>query len=167
MKSGKLYILTALLISGSHADMYQHNLQVFTANTMEIPCASQPKELFWGKKEEVIEMTNKEMKDILDNGISQAGSNVGSWVTANGISGKDLAAGFGSGLIGSYLGTLTKNAVYKAIDDPEYMLISECNSGKDYTRLITMVVSQDELPLEKAHFLAQQDQLKMAKRVNR
>lgn len=167
MKFNQLSLLLCLLFSISHADRYEHNLQVFTANTMEIPCSSAPKELFFGKKDEVIEMSNKEMKSILDNGVSQAGSNVGSWVTANGISGKDLAAGFGAGLIGSFLGTLTKNAVYQAIDDPEFLLISECNTGKSYTRLITMVVSENELPRETAHSLARQDQNKMARKVSR
>lgn len=159
--------MCSLLSVNTYADMYSHNLQVFTANTMEIPCSTTPKELFFGKPEVVMEMSKKEIKTILDHGIDQAGSSVGSWVNASGISGKDLGANIGAGLIGSYLGTLTKNLAYKAMDDEEYMLVSECNSGKNYTRLITMVVSNKELDLNTAKALAKQDQAKVMRKVYR
>jgi hypothetical protein len=156
-------IALALISTSSFGDMYKHNLQVFTANTMEIPCKTAPKVLFFGEAEKGEEFTKNEVKSIIDGGISSAGSNIGNWLTAQGISGKDLAAGFGAGFIGSLLGTWTRNAIYAAMDDPEYVMISECNSGKDYTRLITMVVSQDKLKKEHARDLALKDQAKMAK----
>ncbi len=159
--------LAALMASPAYSDMYKHNLQVFTANTMEIPCRTTPKVIFFGEAEKAEAFTKSEMKTIVDNGISAAGSNIGSWLTANGISGGDLAAGFGAGFIGSLVGLGIKNAVYAAMDDPEYIMISECNSGKNYTRLITMVVSQDKLDLAVAKDLAIRDQKKMAKVVNR
>lgn len=163
-------IITAALLCASttlYADMYKHNLQVFTANTMEIPCRTTPKVLFFGEAEKASQFTAKEMKDVINGGISEAGHNVGSWITANGISGGDLAAGFGAGFLGSLIGTGIKNAVYASMDDPEYIMISECNSGKSYTRLITMVVSNDKLDLEVAKNLAMSDQKKMARVVNR
>jgi len=166
----KKYLLSALMVmgtTGAYADMYKHDLQVFTANTMEIPCKSKPKELFFGEYEKAEEFSKKEMKNILDGGISQAGSNVGSWINASGFSGSDLAKNLGAGMIGNMLGKLTLNAVYAAMDDPEYLLISECNSGKEYTRLITMVVSDKKLDLATAKKLAQEDQKKMARKVNR
>jgi len=164
------YILTACMLWGAtsvQADMFKHDLQVFTANTMEIPCGGAPKELFFGKYEEVVKMSNEEIKNIVNNGVSQVGSNVGSWFGASGIDAGSLGANLGAGMIGTYLGTALKNAVYDAINDPEYLLISECNTGKNYTRLITMVVSNNELDLITAKQLAQQDQRKMARKVNR
>lgn len=160
-------VLAALMASPVYSDMYKHNLQVFTANTMEIPCKTAPKELFFGKAEEAEKFSKDEMKSIVNSGISSAGSHAGEWIRANGISGGDLLRGFGIGFIGDLLGTWTKNAIYAAMDDPEYILISECNNGKEYTRLITMVVSEEKLPLEKAKALAKADQEKMAKVVNR
>jgi len=159
--------LTVLMASPVYSDMYKHNLQVFTANTMEIPCRTTPKVLFFGEAEKAEAFTKNEMKSLIDNGISAAGSNVGSWLTTNGISGGDLAAGFGAGFIGSLVGLGIKNAAYAAMDDPEYIMISECNSGKNYTRLITMVVSQEKLDLATAKDLAMRDQKKMARVVNR
>ena len=153
-----------LFISSAQADMYQHNLQVFTANTMEVPCKTAPKELFFGEYEKVVEMTQKEMKDIVNSGISQLGSNVGEWFTANGISGSDFAAQAGIGIVGTMMGLAVRKAIYSAMDDPEYLLISECNSGKDYTRLITMVVSDEKLDLATAKQYAKQDQDKVARR---
>jgi len=166
----KKYLLSALMLmgtTGAYADMYKHDLQVFTANTMEIPCKSKPKELFFGEYEKVMKLSNEDMQSVLNSGISQAGSNVGSWINMNGVSGADLAKNLGAGMIGNMLGKLTLKAVYAAMDDPEYLLISECNSGKNYTRLITMVVSDKELDLATAKKLAQEDQKKMARKVNR
>lgn len=151
----------------SSADMYKHNLQVFTSNTMEIPCSGTPKELYFGTYEQVAKLSGKEVKDIINGGISEVGSNVGSWFSANGVSGSDLAKNAGVGIIGTMVGLAIKNAVYSSMDDPEYVLISECNSGKRYTRLITMVVSNDKLDLATAKQLAKQDQNKMKKKVNR
>lgn len=148
----------------SSADMYKHNLQVFTSNTMEIPCSGTPKELYFGTYEQVTKLSEKEVKDIINGGISEVGSNVGSWFSANGISGGDLAKNAGVGLVGTLVGTAIKNAIYSSMDDPEYLLISECNSGKHYTRLITMVVSNDKLDLATAKQLAEQDQRKMSRR---
>ncbi len=160
-------VLAVLMASPVYSDMYKHNLQVFTANTMEVPCRTTPKVLFFGEAEKAEKFTKDEVQSIINGGISSAGSHLGEWFSANGISGGDLLRGFGIGFIGNLLGTWTKNAIYSAMDDPEYIMISECNSGKDYTRLITMVVSQDKLPLEKAKALAMEDQKKMAKVVNR
>ena len=157
-------ITLGLMLSSAQADMYKHNLQVFTSNTMEIPCSGTPKELYFGTYEQVAKLSGKEVKDIINGGISEVGSNVGSWFTANGISGSDLARNAGVGLIGTLVGTAIKNAIYSSMDDPEYLLISECNSGKSYTRLITMVVSNDKLDLATAKQLAKQDQRKMARR---
>lgn len=166
----KKYLLSVLMLIGTtgiHADMYKHDLQVFTANTMEIPCSGTPKVLFFGEYEKVAKLSAQEMQNIINNGIGQAGSSVGSWVGANGIDAGSLGANLGAGLIGSFLGTAIKNAVYASMDDPEYLMISECNSGKRYTRLITMVVSDKKLDLSVVKKLAQQDQRKMARKVNR
>lgn len=160
--------LILLGITTIHADMYKHNLQVFTANTMEIPCSGSPKELFFGEYDKVSKLSALEMKNVINGGIGQAGSSVSGWVNANGnIDGSSLGANLGAGFLGSLIGTGIKNAVYASIDDPEYLLISECNSGNKYTRLITMVVSNDKLDLSTAKQLAQQDQQKMARKVNR
>jgi len=156
--------ILGLLLSSAQADMYKHNLQVFTSNTMEIPCSGTPKELYFGTYEQVAKQSGKEVKDIINGGISEVGSNVGSWFTANGISGSDLARNAAVGIIGTMVGLTIKNAVYSLMDDPEYVLISECNSGKRYTRLITMVVSDKQLDLATAKQLAKQDQRKMARR---
>jgi len=159
-----LIIMFGLMFTNIKADMYTHNLQVFTANTMEIACSGTPKELYFGTYEQVSKLSAKEVKDIINGGISEVGSNVGSWFSANGISGGDLAKNAGVGLIGTLLGTAIKNIAYSVMDDPEYLLISECNSGKKYTRLITMVVSNEKLDLATAKQLAKQDQNKMARR---
>jgi len=166
----KKYLLSALLLMGTapaFADMYKHDLQVFTANTMEIPCSGTPRELYFGEYEKVLELSSKEVNSIISNGISQAGSSVGSWFSASGIDASALGANLGAGLIGSFLGIALKNAVYASMDDPEYLMISECNSGKRYTRLITMVVSDKELDLATAKKLAKEDQRRMARKVNR
>jgi hypothetical protein len=159
-------IVTAALLCVSTslwADMYQHNLQVFTSNTMETPCHTTPKVLFFGKAEEASAFTKEEVNNIINNGISEAGNSLGSWFSSNGVSGRDLAAGFGAGMIGSFLGKLTLKAVYAVMDDPEYIMISECNSGNSYTRLITMVVSSEKMDLNVAKSYALADQKKMAK----
>ena len=146
--------------TGVYADSYKHNLQLFTANTMEIPCSTKPKEIFFGEYDEVVKLSHEEMKNIINSGIGQAGSSVGSWINANGVNSSDLFKNFGAGFIGSILGTMTNHAIYAAMDDYEYLLISECNSGKSYTRLITMVVSAEELDLDRVKSLAVQDQNK-------
>ena len=167
MKKSIHILLILLGTTAIDADMYKHDLQVFTANTMEIPCRTTPKVLFFGEEEKASQFTANEVKNAVSGGISEAGHHIGSWFTANGISGKDLAAGFGAGLIGTLVGTGIKNAVYAAIDDPEYIMISECNTGKYYTRLITMVVSNNKLDLSVAKQLAAADQKKMARVVNK
>ncbi len=163
-------ILMSLILLGTttiHADMYKHDLQVFTANTMEIPCSGTPKILFFGEYEKVAKQSAQEIKDAINSGISLAGSSVSSWVGAGGIDGSSLGAHIGAGLIGNLIGTGIKNAVYASIDDPEYLMISECNSGTQYTRLITMVISNEKLTLDVAKKLATADQIKMARKVNK
>jgi len=166
----KKKILMSLLLLGTtatHADMYKHDLQVFTANTMEIPCSGTPKTLFFGEYEKVAKQSAEEIQNVINGGVSAASSSVGSWVNANGISGSELGKNIGAGLVGAFLGNMLKNAAYASMDDPEYLMISECNSGKNYTRLITMVVSNETLSLAVAEKLAKDDQRKMARKVNR
>ena len=165
----KKTIATLFLLGtvGLNADFFKHDLQVFTANTMEIPCSGTPKVLYFGEYEKVSQQSAQEMKNIINSGISQVGASAGSWVGANGIDGASLGANLGAGLIGSYLGTKFKNAVYASMDDPEYLMVSECNSGKSYTRLITMVISEEKLGLDVVKQYALKDQRKMARKVHR
>ena len=167
MKKHIISILILLGITGAHADMYKHDLQVFTANTMEIPCAGTPKVLMFGEYDQIAKLSAEEMQSIINHGIGQAGSSVSSWMGATGFSGTDLTRNLGAGFIGAFLGTMIKNSVYASLDDPEYLMISECNSGKNYTRLVTMVVSNTKLDLAVAKKLAMDDQRKMARKVKR
>ena len=163
----KTLLLALTLQTAMFADSFKHNEQVFTSNTMEVACAEGPKMLYFGTSEEVKKKMNEEIQHLISGDIDTTNSDIYSFLkSANfGKNGLKIGTFFGVSNFGAaYLGEKFKMMLRGAFSDPEYMYVSECNEGKNYTRLISMVVLNDKVEdLNIVKKLAIEDQNKFIK----
>ena len=137
---GLLAVLPILTI----ANEYHKNLQVFTANTAEIPCKTTPVLVYKGDRKGYAE----EISKAKDRAVVGA------------LDGAQLINN--TGLVNGAIAGLAVFAIHSIHDaatgDYEYLYVTECNSGKDRTRLMTLVVSNDKLSEGKWISIAKKDQ---------
>ena len=126
------------------ANEYHKNLQVFTANTAKKACKTTPRLVYKGDR----------------TGYAKSISKMGDIATESALGGAGAAAAAGvaaAPVVGlAVFGILS--AVDVATSDHEYLYVTECNSGADRTRLMTLVVSNSALSEPEWTAIAQRDQ---------
>lgn len=134
MKKKLLPLLCIVPILAS-ANEYQTNVQVFTSNTAGKPCTTTPQMVYKGNRFNYAEHMSKTGDAAVYGALfSLLGLGVG-------------AAVFGIGATSEAL-----------VGDNEYLYVTECNSGADKTRLMTLVVSNNKMSEAQWLPLAQKDQ---------
>lgn len=200
----KIILLATLLASTAFANNYNDpNIQVFTVNTMEKRCSTEPVLIYKGRlhkynnwvaqnEDNIIkfsQMNTYEREQALNNPAAAAGEasalskqasfDIGSQAllgathgavgvlqsgttvlgnSVNGSLGNAVGQGLGQGLAAGVVGGLAKVAYDAYVSDWDYLLIRECNTGEDRTRLISNVISNDELQEDVWVNMAIQDQ---------
>jgi len=142
-------ILLGLLctVSLSMANEYHKNLQVFTVNTAEKRCTTPLKLVYKGNKAGYGKEIAKHKDDVT---FAVLGG------TQTVLDGGGLEGGLVVGL-----GVLGVNSlVDAAVGDYEYLYVTECNSGKNKTRLMTLVVSNNKMSESQWTAAAQRDQVR-------
>jgi hypothetical protein len=139
------------------ANEYHKNLQVFTVNTAEKRCSSPLQVVYKGTKEGYGVEIAKHKDDIAM--ATLGGADFATKALAGGAGADALAGGL---IVG--LGVFAVNGIANAITgDSEYLYVTECNSGANKTRLMTLVVSNDKLSEAQWVQLAKKDQSRSAK----
>ena len=145
-------LLSVLLLSSM--TLIANEIQVFTSNSMHLTLdkGSKIKNIFFGTEESFVKQAHAYKKaggSIIDGFASAASSGSG-------------GAGAGVGAIG-VLATAAVIEGYNAIvSDNHYVLLSTAVDSKgNKTNLKTLVISNDNIPLEEAEELAQEDQNKL------
>jgi len=141
----KVFIgLLAVMPVLTMANEYHKNLQVFTANTARIPCKTTPVLVYKGDRkgyaQEIAKAKDRMVEGALDGGQLVATS------------------GLVSGAVAGLVVFAIKGINEAATGDYEYLYVTECNSGKDRTRLMTLIVSNDKLSESKWISIAKKDQ---------
>jgi hypothetical protein len=126
------------------ANEYHKNLQVFTANTARIPCKTTPVLVYKGDRKGYAQEIAK-VKDAMVEGALDGGQLV-------------ATSGLVSGAVAGLAVFAIKGIYEAATGDYEYLYVAECNSGKERTRLMTLVVSNDKLSEGKWISIAKKDQ---------
>jgi len=123
------FALVPMLLS---ANKYEKNMQVFTVNTAEKRCTTPLKLVYKGDKSGYGKEIAKH-KDDVTFAVFGGAQTI--------LDGGGLAGGLVVGL-----GVLGVNSlVDAAVGDYEYLYVTECNSGENKTRLMTLVVSNDKM----------------------
>ena len=135
------------------ANMYQKDLQVFTVNTAEKKCTTPLAFVYKGDREGYAKEIQKDSKELSRIFLHGAGVST-SAMAAGGSIGQSLAGGLATGLAVG----LIQGAADAVRNDFEYLYVTECNSGENRTRLMTLVVSNDKLTQEQVDGLAKEDQ---------
>ncbi len=147
----KTITLSLLCIASlSQANEYQKNLQVFTVNTAEHTCTTQPHLVYKGDKVGYGKEIAKHKDDLI---FATLG---GAQTTLNG------GGALGGLVVG--IGVLGINSlITAATGDNEYLYVTECNTGTNKTRLMTLVVSNDKMSEAQWIAVAKKDQLRGGK----
>jgi hypothetical protein len=136
--------LLAVLPVLTMANEYHKNLQVFTANTARIPCKTTPVLVYKGDRQ----------------GYAQEIAKAKDRAVIGALDGAQLINN--TGLINGAVAGLAVFAIHSineaATSDYEYLYVTECNSGSERTRLMTLVVSNDKLSESKWISIAKKDQ---------
>lgn len=136
--------LMAVLPVLTMANEYHKNLQVFTANTARIPCKTTPVLVYKGDRkgyaQEIAKAKDRMVEGALDGGQLVATS------------------GLVSGAVAGLAVFAIKGIHEAATGDYEYLYVTECNSGNERTRLMTLVVSNEKLSEDKWISIAKKDQ---------
>jgi hypothetical protein len=135
------------------ANMYQKDLQVFTVNTAEKKCTTPLTFVYKGDREGYAKEILKDSTELSRIFLHGAGVST-SAMAAGGSIGQSLAGGLATGLAVG----LIQGAADAVRNDFEYLYVTECNSGENRTRLMTLVVSNDKLTQEQVDGLAKEDQ---------
>jgi len=115
-----LICLTPILVS---ANEYKTDLQVFTSNTAKKRCATTPRLIYKGDRA----------------GYAKSMSKTGDQADYAALTA--ISGGLAVGAI-----VFSVNSLASAITgDYEYLYVTECNSGANKTRLMTLVVSNNAL----------------------
>jgi hypothetical protein len=139
------------------ANMYQKNLQVFTVNTAEKRCSSPLHLVYKGTKEGYAAEIAKHKDDIAM--ATLGGADFATKALAHGGGADAIVGGLVVGL-----GVFAIKGLADAITgDSEYLYVTECNSGSNKTRLMTLVVSNDKLSEAQWVQLAKKDQARSAR----
>ena len=134
------------------ANEYQKNLQVFTVNTAEKRCSSLLHLVYKGSKEGYGAEIAKHKNDIAM--ATLGGADFATKALAHGGGADAIAGGLVVGL-----GVFAIKGIADAFTgDSEYLYVTECNSGSNKTRLMTLVVSNDKLSESQWVQLAKKDQ---------
>lgn len=129
------------------ANHYEKNLQVFTVNTAEQRCTTPLKLIYKGDKAGYAKEIAKNKDDVISSVFDGAQTM---------LDGGGLAGGL---IVG--LGVLGVNSlVDAAVGDYEYLYVTECNSGENKTRLMTLVVSNDKMSELQWVSAAKRDQIR-------
>ena len=146
-----LFLSGATLLS---ANQYQKNVQVFTVNTAQKRCSTPLHVVYQGNKEGYgveVAKYKEEIASAVRGGTQTALTNLQGSVSADAIT--------GGAIVGA--GVIVLNSVVNGITgDNEYLYVTECNRGKEKTRLMTLVVSNDKMSPSAWIALAKQDQAK-------
>ena len=130
------------------ADSFKHNEQVFTVNTMEIECTEEPKMLYFGTAAEVTVEISKEIQLLSSGETRNLSADLQTYLQGADLVNNSVKVGNILGianLAGKILGDGLVGLTRKIFSDPEYMYVSECNKGDEYTRLVSLVVLEDKV----------------------
>lgn len=149
MKKNILITALAMVPIMASANMYKKDLQVFTLNTAEKRCETPLRLIYKGDKARYAKEIAKdkdEMTRAVFGGASMALNN-----------------GLAGGVVGGLAVFAVQGLVDAATGDHEYLYVTECNSGANKTRLMSLVVSNTAMSESAWTSLAKQDQVRSAK----
>jgi hypothetical protein len=139
------------------ANEYHKNLQVFTINTAEKRCSTPLHLVYKGTKKGYGAEIAKHKDDLAR--ATLGGADFATKALAHGGGADALVGGLVVGL-----GVFAIGGIANAITgDSEYLFVTECNSGKSKTRLMTLVVSNNKLSEAQWVQLAKKDQSRSAR----
>ena len=145
------------MVSFIHANEYHKNLQVFTVNTAEKRCTTPLHVVYKGDKNGYGREVAKQSDDIMHAALG------GTRRALNGLQSSSGADALTGGIIVG-LGVFAINKITDGITgDNEYLYVTECNSGENRTRLMTLVVSNDKMSEAQWTATAKKDQSGSAK----
>lgn len=149
MKRKILTVALTMLPMIASANMYKKDLQAFTVNTAEKRCTAPLHLIYKGDKvgyAKEIAKDEQEMTRAVIGGTSVA-----------------LSSGVASGAMTGLAVFAIQGLVDSATGDYEYLYVTECNSGENRTRLMTLVVSNTAMNESSWVSLAKKDQARSAK----
>ncbi len=126
------------------ANEYHKNLQVFTSNTARIPCRTTPVFIYKGDRQGYAKEISKAKDKLVENTLT------GAQLINN--------TGLINGAIAGIAVVAIQSIYSSATSDYEYLYVTECNSGNQKTRLMTLVVSNTKLSENKWIDIAKKDQ---------